>query len=306
MMLMVHDKLAGEPCSALIPHLKFAHHFEQRPVFHRVSVHHKFLRNVFLYNDLLAAISSGSPTLRDYGQSTSDLVSIDPNDSVTPLNEDNSSMVKLARNRYYLPIILSRIANGSTRVTLADIERWDGNMTWLPSFSSTDVADIADVATTIEKRPPSTPFADESENILISEIYRNATRVLYYQRLRNKSTQRLGPNALIVQPGSTNFDPVPNYEFHIQHFNSILLANLRSLPLGSAYESSLLFPIGIAAMEIRDNSEKTNVLSRLQLLEERFRLDHFRKFREKLSAFWEGRATRIIGQQFACDAILLG
>lgn len=295
MMLMVHDKLSGEPCSNLRPHLKFAHHFERRPVFHQVSVHHKFLRNIFLYNDLLAAISSGSPTLRDYGQNTA-------NDQDTPLNEDGSSMDKLTSNRYYLPILLSRIANGANRVALADIERWDGNMTWLPSFSSTE---IGEVNSTIEHQPPSTPIADESENVLISEIYRNATRVLYYQRLRNKSKELLDKSTFTMS-GSPGFGDDPSYEFQIQHFNSILLANLRSLPLGSAYESSLLFPIGIAAMEIRDIGEKAYVLSRLQLLEDRFQLNHFRKFREKLSTFWEGSENQIIGQQFACDAILLG
>jgi hypothetical protein len=86
----------------------------------------------------------------------------------------------------------------------------------------------------------------------------------------------------------------------------MLLSNLRSLPLGSAYESSLLFPIGIAALEIHDVDDKAYVLSRLQLLESRFQLDHFRKFREKLSACWEGGETRFGQQQFACDAILLG
>jgi hypothetical protein len=295
MMLMVHDKLSGEPCSKLRPHLQFAHHFERRPIFHQVSVHYKFLRNIFLYNDLLAAISSGSPSLQDYGQNTTDSVSVCLRDSVVPLKEEGSSMVKLAGNRYYLPILLSRIANGSNKVALTDIERWDGNMTWLPSFSSTE---ITEVISTIENQPSSTPIADESENVLISEIYRNATRVLYYQRLRNKSE-------LLFHPPPTCRN-VPSYEFEIQHFNSILLANLRSLPLGSAYESSLLFPIGIAAMEIRDVCEKAYVLSRLQLLEERFQLNHFRKFRQKLSSFWEGGEDQVIRQQFVCDAILLG
>lgn len=298
MLLMVHDKLSGEPCSNLRPHLKFAHHFERRTILHSlVSVHYKFLRNIFLYNDLLASIASGSPTLRDYGQNTIDSVPRNPSHSDGPVNGVESSMFKLARNRYYLPILLSRIANGTNGVTSADIEQWDGNMTWLPSFSSTH---IAEVLSTIEQQPPSTPIANESENKTISEIYRNAARVFYFRRERKRFTK------VDEEATSTPLSDLGGYDFQIQHFNSILLANLRSLPLGSAYESSLLFPIGIAAMEIHDLRERAYVLSRLQLLEDRFQLDHFRKFREKLSAFWEGSDTRFAGQQFDCDAILLG
>jgi hypothetical protein len=245
------------------------------------------LRNIFLYNDLLASIASGTPTLRDYGQDTAVSASSVSNDPDRILSADEASIFRLANNRYYFPILLSRIANGNCEVTLADIGRWDGNMTWLPSFSSTQVAQGVQ---TVEQQPPSTPIADEFENRLISEIYRNAARVFYFQRLRKRSMK--------ADEGS--------YDFQIQHFNSILLANLRSLPLRSAYESALLFPIGIAAMEIHDLGEKAYVLSRLQLLEDRFQLDHFRKFREKLSSFWEGSGTRFAGQQFACDAILLG
>jgi hypothetical protein len=183
MLLMVHDKLSGEPYSNLRPHLKFAQHFERRSQPSQkngarqvefvlpVSAHHTFLRNIFLYNDLLASIASGSSTIQDYGQDTTNPVSNDPYGC---LESGRSSMFKLARSRYYLPILLSRIVNGSDEVTLADIERWDGNMTWLPSFSSTG---IAETISAIEQKPPSTPIANESENILISEIYRNAARV---------------------------------------------------------------------------------------------------------------------------------
>ena len=301
MLLMVHDKLSGEPCSNLRPHLKFAHQFERRQVFRQFSVHHKFLRSIFLYNDLLAAISSGSLTLRDYGQNTGPAL-IPSSDSDLPLNDDVLSMAGLANNRYYLPILLSRIANGSSGISLADIERWDGNMFWLPSFSS---AEIPEVVPTIEPRLTSSIIiAEESETVKISEIYRNAARVFYYQRLRNKSRDTMGSTSWKGE--SPTFGYTRNYDFQIQHFNSILLANLRSLPLGSAYESSLLFPIGIAAMEIRDICEKAYILSRLQLLEDRFQLSHFRKFREKLSAFWEGNEGQNIGQRFTCDAILLG
>jgi hypothetical protein len=306
-LLMVHDKLSGEPYSNLRPHLMFAHHFEGRNQRHErcgaqlveappASAHYKFLRNIFLYNDLLASIASGSPTLRDYGQDTDGCATKDSTGPDGSLTRIESSLFKLASNRYYLPILLSRIANGSNTVTLMDIERWDGNMTWLPSFSSSEVAAVTTLSP--EPQQPSAPIADELENKLISEIYRNAARVFYFQRLRSHS-KRTDEDAL--HP----LRIVPNYDFQIQHFNSILLSNLRSLPLGSAYESSLLFPIGIAAIEIQDVGEKAYVLSRLQLLEERFQLNHFRKFREKLSAFWDG-SQRFIGQQFACDAILLG
>ena len=303
MLLMVHDKLSGEPCSNLRPHLKFAQHFEPRnpkndarkvEFIPLVSAHYKFLRNIFLYNDLLASIASGSSTIQDYGQDTAGPVSSVLGGS---LDGDRPSMFKLASNRYYLPILLSRIANGGHEVTLADIERWDGNMTWLPSFSSVGVSEAI---STSERQPPSTPIADGSEDRLISEIYRNAARVFYYQRLR-KHTKRVDENTT-----PTPFLSIGNYGFQIQHFNSILLANLQSLPLGSAYESSLLFPIGITAMEIHNTAEKTYVLSRLQLLEDRFQLNHFRKFREKLCAFWEGSKSRFVGQHLACDAILLG
>lgn len=288
MMLMVHDKLSGEPCSNLRPHLKFAHHFERRSTLHSlVSVHYKFLRNIFLYNDLLASISSGSPTLQDYGQDTANSFSTRTDNPEGLLNGDESYMFKLVGNRYYLPILLSRVANGSDWVTMVDIERWDGNMTWLPSFSSTQASEAIQ---TIETQPPSTVIADEFENILISEIYRNATRVFYFQRLRKHPRKS--------DEGSC--------DFQIQHFTSIILANLRLLPLGSAYESSLLFPIGIAAMEIRDPSDRAYVLSRLRLLEDRFQLNHFQKFREKLSSFWEDSGSGFSRQKFACDVILLG
>ena len=303
MMLMVHDKLSGEPCSNLKTHLRFAHQLQRRPVFDQVSTHYRFLRNIFLYNDLLAAIASGTPTLRDYGQSTIDTVSIGTDNPKRPLNQDGSSMSRLASNRYYLPVLLSRIANGSNSITLADIESWDGNMFWLPSFSSTEVTEVI---STIEQQCPSTFIVDESENILISEIYRNATRILYYQQLRNKANNHMDLAPSPSEAKSANFGDMLAYEFQIQHFNAILLANLRSLPLGSVYESSLLFPIGIAAMEIRDVGEKAYVLSRLQLLEDRFQLNQFRKFREKVSDLWESGNDRMIGQQFACDAILLG
>lgn len=303
MLLMVHDKLSGEPYSNLKPHLNFAQHFERRN--HKkdarkvefippLSAHYQFLRNIFLYNDLLASIASGSSTMQDYGQDIASPVSGVPDGSV---DGERPSMFKLARNRYYLPILLSRIANGGHKVMLADIERWDGNMTWLPSFSSTGVVEAISVS---ERQPPSTSIADESEDRLISEIYRNAVKIFYFQRLR-KHAEKVDENTT-----STPFISMANYDSQIQHFNSILLTNLRSLPLGSAYESSLLFPIGIAAMEIHNTTEKTYVLTRLQLMEDRFQLYHFCTFREKLSAFWESSKSPFVGQHLACDAILLG
>jgi hypothetical protein len=168
----------------------------------------------------------------------------------------------------------------------------------------------------VEQLSHSVPIADEAENALISEIYRNAARVFYFQRLRNHSRRALSSTK---HPDSPGLSYASDYDFQIQYFNSILLTNLRLLPLGSAYDSSLLFPIGIAAMEIHVAADRAYVLTRIRHLEGRFQLNHFRKFREKLSAFWDGneshqddltkvveRRQRFVGEEFACDAILLG
>ena len=100
-MLMVQENLSGEPCTSIRHHLNFADNFGRRPGFYQASVHHKFLRNIFLYNNLLAAISSESQTLRDYGQDTTNSISTIGSDLAVPLKEHGfSMMVRLSNNRF--------------------------------------------------------------------------------------------------------------------------------------------------------------------------------------------------------------
>ena len=127
-------------------------------------------------------------------------------------------------------------------------------MSRLPSFSSTETAGTI---STFEQPRPSITIGGDYENILIADIYCNAARVLYYQRLRHQRKI-----LSTVEPRTHQIGDLPNYETQIRHFNSLLLANLRSLPTGSAYESALLFPIGIVAREVYDVSDRAYVLSR--------------------------------------------
>lgn len=161
-------------------------------------------------------------------------------------------------NRYYYPCLIAQIAADNATITDTDIDAWDGRLDWLPSFSST--------CHTL----PGLDFLNETdERVHAIQLYRYTAKILLRQ-----SIQRGGH--IQVQDAGTSI------------LAERAVACLSTLPEGSSFENALLWPISICARELTHDQkiQRKAVMQRLQQLERRFHMRHFRRMQEVLEATW--------------------
>lgn len=328
LLMILYDKLSGTPCDDVGHHLVFAHFlFEKkmspnkayalpeeayplysaknkqgtRGMLRHMSSHYKFFYSLFLYNDLLAGMASNRPTLSGYDLAINALA-LGENPGYSTWVEEPSSMVAQIKKRYYFPILLSIISNRHTEVSMAEIDAWDRRMSWLPSFSTVN-DNLTSLLST--NRQPNTahhtgPQGAASpgttgafEDYIISELYVNAARIFYIQRVRGSSCSVSPVVETIYDPQAVQLD------HDISNFTSAFVDQLRLLPENSTYENALLWPIGVAAKEMTDPSDMDYLLWRLNKLEQKFKLKHFRKFTDKITVYW----GRVQNSLLMCDGM---
>lgn len=225
---------------------------------------YRFLYDLFMYNDLLAAIATEGPSLAHYDSNH------EPANSVTQCTNwsspelESTTFSSRPHNRYYFPTIISRIINGDETVTAEDINAWDGNMGWLPSFSASEFhfppPKLDDIEALVE------PCATELS--IVSNIYKKAANILLLKRSPSASS------------------PMWDQSIKVKNESASLLRYVKALPNKSKYDNALLFPLALAAKEVASEEDKQYMLETLTRLETRFQLVHFRTFRDKLKEFW--------------------
>ncbi|KAJ0415036.1 fungal-specific transcription factor domain-containing protein [Aspergillus carlsbadensis] len=269
MLLLLYEKLAGEGEENWSPHLSFiaslCSHAEIGVIPSRDEAF-QFLISLFSYNDLVRSTSLQAPTMSDfYLRGTS---------SAMPQHGSTVS-------RFTFPSLIARISAGDTSVTDADIAAWDGKVNWFPSFAlvSTEGGDPEYLRSPtfsdgqyiwkdpllyhIEQLLPSHELTDDK---IISRLYRIAAMV--YRR--QKGIDRLAVRGYCRQMALW------------------AVQLLRLLPAGSAFETTLLWPIGIVARELTlaDETQRAYLIYRLEALEHHFHMKHFSCVKDFLLSLW--------------------
>lgn len=260
-LLLLYEKLAGNGKSNWMPHLSFlATVFQHLPLIKEdrtpgaISQHSEqneifeFLYNLFLYNDLVHSTATGTTTLSNY-YLTSILSACFPSD--TSLT-----------NRYYYPYLVAQIAAAHASITEADIDAWDGRLDWLPSFSSVSWV-----------RPEPNAQAKSNEHIVAAQLYRYTAKILLRQSLRRRCADGSVPTT---------------HDTETSILAEQAARTLPELPDGSSFENALLWPIGICARELTEGQapERMVFMYRLQQLERRFHMRHFKRMQEVLQVDW--------------------
>lgn len=114
---------------------------------------------------------------------------------------------------------------------MADIDAWDRQMSWLPSFSNINygvtrlLSNSRRLNTSHHTRPQGAASPRDSgafEDYVISEIYTIAAKIFYVQRLRESSCTELPViKSVCDDPQAVQFD------HNIGDFTSALVSQLR-------------------------------------------------------------------------------
>ncbi|KAI1386435.1 fungal-specific transcription factor domain-containing protein [Hypoxylon trugodes] len=277
-LLMLYEKLSGESQENGTIHLQvFSQLFPTQlfvtildKIAYEPTIRHQndaisFLSNLFLYNDLVRSTSLRTSTLSDfYFHKTAGF----------PWTEE-------MMNRFYFPSVIARISANDISVTDADITAWNGRLDWLPSFA----LQPAEKDEKREKLPTEdTGFVHNpgfedlesftcvgtwNESTLTCELYRVAATVYRKQCQLDSPDSAMG------------------------NLPAWAIAILRRIPLGSQYDTALLWPIAIVAREFTQWHDREYVLLRLRMLEERFKMKNYCVVREHLLQIWKYRDSGI-------------
>ncbi|GME63852.1 hypothetical protein GTA08_BOTSDO10497 [Neofusicoccum parvum] len=187
-----------------------------------------------------------------------------------------------------------------TTVTEADIEAWDGNLDWLPSFSLVEFHEAEGRTSFLDAIPGAgTLTASTSEyqrdREIITQLYRVTASI--YRR------QSLGDSSDSITADAESSSSLASLAIQLIHH----------LPQGSPYENALLWPIGICGRELTSYHawERQYTIFRLQLLEKRFRMKHFQRAQQVLANNWRRKDQEAVhefvaGSHWQRDMILLG
>jgi hypothetical protein len=157
-LLLLYEKISGEGKTNWMPHLDFIHeiwssHNNGSKSSSSLIDAFIFLRNLYLYNDLVRSTSLRVPTQSNFYLQCGEV----------------------EKGRYYYPHLISRLSRHDSTVTDADILRWDGCMNWLPSFA-------------LNRHGNSNSTAGEAnDEWIISVLYR--TTALIYRRQMSFESQ---------------------------------------------------------------------------------------------------------------------
>lgn len=304
MILLLYEKLSGEDESNWKPHLEFicqifGFHpltFLGKPAIQsstttglvplssrsaHVTDALRFLYNLFLYNDLVSSTSLRRPTLSDfYVQATGNEAKVQTSSFAGMYNgayaDDDDA------NRYYFPSLIARMSAGDLSVSAFDIAMWDGRLDWLPSFSL--------VGSYSGNDPADFGNKTSSDQITIAAIYRStaaAYRLQTLQTLQGCKTHEDDDSPPLTRHLTRVLSDYDVTDELRNECNSAI-SLMKLLPMTSSFENALLWPIGIVAKDltIQDAMERNYILQRLEHLEQRFRMKHFRKAKEILQRHW--------------------
>lgn len=284
-LFLLYEKVTGD--TAWLPHFTFMNALFERylqPLLSENSCSSdivetvRFLHQLFLYNDLVRSTSTHTAPLSNFYLSGS--VGL-PGlmEGLEGASEANDA------SRYFFPNLISRMGAGDMTVSDADIAAWNGVMDWLPSFA-------------LDKNNPRSSRGD-SEQAILSDLYRTTARIYRLRVLADRGflTEPTNPTAALGD---------------MPQLASWAMSLIALVSEDSTYETALLWPIGIAARELDQSQqiERTNIINRLQSMERRFQMRHFRRAQDFLKSQWHCQDSGIEstepGQFPARGTMLLG
>jgi hypothetical protein len=280
--LLIYEKLSGENSNFWKPHLQFIGHMfdnAERVISSscRDSEAFQFLLHIFIYNDLVGSTSLRTKTLSNF---YIDAAASRPQASVPRGSLGLLKSGILDTNRYYYPSLISRISAGDLLVTLSDINSWNGQLSWFPSYC-------------LEKSDEMRP-----DLAVAAELYRTAA-IIHHQHM-------LGENCAVDNSQPPFSDPIDYHDPFYHHRRAVQLMNL--VPNASPVENVLLWPISIFAPDLTSVHaiERECISERLGRLERRFRMRHFCRAREILRERWNAMDMGMDYEPVLYDSILQG
>ena len=278
-LLLLYEKLTNEGHENCTPHLQFFSRLlsdQILPAMDHVvddaaqtSWHSafKFLRSLFLYNDLVRATSFATPSMVK-----NHLDTISRGTGLEILDASSSA------GRFEFTHIISRLSHGDLSVTDADIELWSGRLDWIPSFALTSERDMAwpsqlsyrlDHIKLLQFRELEHVYKVSTwdDRVIICELYRVAAMIYKRQCFRRSAS-------LSVDMGN-----LPSWATQL----------VCALPIESAYANMLLWPIGIVTQELGQTCtwERSAILTKLDVLQCRYNMSHFWRIRIYLTEEWQ-------------------
>lgn len=279
LLLLLLAKLSGDSCSSLQRHLQFAEayfSFEDNYGYDPEGHLHVFLRSLFKYNQLLALIAN-------------------PMADETPHHINQALQIGFgtpdARQNY--STLLRRISSAVQDVSLSELDSWQGDLDFIPSFSTTNRTDTdapRPAALVLNPASPASPCTYDcntdtvAQPALLRELYRTVGQVYFFQQLRDR--QGL-PNTLTTYA----FPPFIAHE-KIEKLVPLAIDILQRFPKASSYNSALLMPVGIIASELRSDYTRGVVLERLELLQNEFHFEHFGMIRQDFLEEWRSAQSK--------------
>lgn len=302
-LFLLYEKVSGEPTWK--PHMEFINQFFERWLpsltldpkqFPDIAEAIRFLHDVFVYNDLVRSTSLRTKPLSNF-YLTATTANATHNHSMESAFLPNGLEEQADfRRRYFFPNLIARLSSGDTSVTEEDIAAWDGSMDWLPSFALDH--SMHNEGSNNGASPDRQ--ATWNDRAIISELYRTAASIYRRQILGSQGRNGQHHSGFQLQDDEQILPQLASYAHLL----------MTSLPEASAYENALLWPIGIAAKELTANqlNQRSNILLRLQGLERRFQMRHFRKVQDVLRRHWAMRdgVSSFDTDLSDEDAILLG
>jgi hypothetical protein len=333
-LFLVYEKVSGEPNWK--PHLAFMnrllHQFFIRFMIDLVSDSATelassetmevltFLYNIFLYNDLVRSTSLRTPTLSKFYLRAAEpgpkVMSQDAEFAQAHVHFD-SGKARSSLSRYYFPNLIARISSGNEIVSDLDIMAWNGNLDWLPSFSLMDAENRNTSllsAELLKHNSLSELLASQNvdgnhndinswdEATIITELYMTAARI-YKRQIVDVHQHSNAESSTEMHTKETE---------QIESLASWAIQLVQRLPDGSSFETTLLWPIGIAAKELtwKHTILREYINSRLRSLEKRFQMRHFKRAQDVLTSHWRvldgGVITETNRSMSISETILLG
>ncbi|KIX08885.1 uncharacterized protein Z518_03542 [Rhinocladiella mackenziei CBS 650.93] len=271
-LIILFAKLSGQAYDSIRPYLDFAQEyfaFEETfgsytDIASRPPIY-VFLRSLFTYNRLLASIGSRQPISTGH-------------DSF-----EHSANGPSPPTQNFLAL-LSRISNRVEDVSSIEIDRWAGDLDFIPSFSTTtkESRGQPSISSPRQQNLSDDSFASLDEEweqeVVVRELYRAAGKIYFFQQLRDrpKLSDTLTTRA---------FPPFVAHE-EIGRLTGSAISLLKRLPDSSPFNSALLFPLGIIAPELRATKARRYTLAKLRLLQDTLHFDHFQIFGNDLVGRW--------------------
>ncbi|KIW30989.1 uncharacterized protein PV07_02674 [Cladophialophora immunda] len=277
-LMAVFGKLSGEVYANIRPYLEFAQEFLRHE---GVADHneepartplHLFLHNLVSYNQLLALVADTRLTSRSCG--SSEFASTNTSQGTRP----------------NFAALLYRISDNVQHVSSSDIDCWDGNLDFLPSFSmkrkGAQHVRGSDVGLTQESPPREAGRGNGAkgyEKLIIGEIYRISSRIHFFKQLRDR-------DGLSDTTTTLAFPPFMAHK-QIKKYSKCAIHLFRLLPDDSRFNTAILLPLGIIAPELSSEPDQTFVIEKLKMLEKTQCFDVFRIFSQDLQHRWARSRT---------------